>query len=84
VDVHDEYLAGITITASNPASTMEPFHIPVDNSMSYSMKTTIPASGSREVSFTCNAAQRGTWAGNFDVCITYSDCLQVYVSTTVD
>jgi len=84
IDVHDEYLTGIEIVTSSPPSTIAPFHIPVDNSMSYSMKTVIPAQGSKEVTFTCKANQRGTFSANFDVCITYSDCVKVLVTTAVN
>ncbi|MDP8255044.1 MAG: hypothetical protein P9M14_04790 [Candidatus Alcyoniella australis] len=81
IDVHDELLANMRIISTNPPSLQEPFHIPVDNSMSYTMKQTIPAGAKLSVAFEIVADAKGIHAGNIDVCVTYSDCTTISVST---
>ena len=83
MDVHDELLAGIRIKAVNPPSLEEPFHIPIDNSMSYTMRQTIPAKGTLLVVFTCEGTKTGTASGNVDICVTYADCKYIPVSVNV-
>ena len=82
IDVHDEWADGVRISAVNPPSQGEPFHIPGDNSWSYTMQQTIPPKSSLTVTFTSVAMSPGYHSGNIDVCVTYADCKVVTVSTT--
>lgn len=68
LDIDDAWLAGVTITASDPAYT-DAMHVPLDNTWSYSYGQAIPPGGSIEVTLQAVGTKPGTWRGEVDVCV---------------
>ena len=68
LDIADEYLAGIALSASNPPAKGST-HIPLDNSISYHFERTIAAGQQLDITYQAEAVQSGDFRGDFDFCI---------------
>ncbi|MBN1588070.1 MAG: hypothetical protein JW888_00985 [Pirellulales bacterium] len=67
VDVGDAYLAGFVVVSVEPTPESS-MHIPIDNSMSYTFDSLIPAGTTKSFTFTLRAEQAGVYRGDVDVC----------------
>jgi hypothetical protein len=65
IDIADEYLAGFVVLTVDPAEESS-MHIPLDNSMSYTFNTEVPAGGSKAFTFNLRAQEAGVFRGQID------------------
>lgn len=68
LDISDDWLAGVTLTGSEPPYTGA-MHVPIDDTWSYEYMTEIPAGGSTVVTLHGTGTQVGPWLGSVDVCV---------------
>jgi hypothetical protein len=68
IDVGDNYLKGIAILKTEP-SYLESMHVPIDNSVSYSIRKVIAAGDSVVVKLYCKAVSTGDFSDDIDFCI---------------
>ena len=81
IDIGDSYLEGVSITSAEPPwiGTM---HIPIDDTVSHDFQATVPAGQSLTVIFHAKATQRGTFSGDFDICVnSMMNCFFEHIST---
>ena len=84
LDIADGYLEGIIIEDTKPDYS-EAWHIPIDNTMSYSFDLAIPPGEETVVVLTAYAAKRGDYSGELDFCInTEFNYLSAPVRTIVE
>lgn len=84
LDIADEYLEGIIIEDTTPDYT-EAWHVPIDNSMSYSFDLPLDPGEETVVVLTAYAAKRGDYSGEMDFCInTEYNYLSAPVRTIVE
>jgi hypothetical protein len=83
LDVADAYLEGIVIERTDPPFT-EAFHVPIDNTFSYSVDVPIPAGEEVTVRLYAYAARPGDFNGYIDFCINSEiKCVQYPMRTIV-
>lgn len=83
VDVASSYVQGIAIKASEPQFS-DSSHIPIDETVSYSLDLPIPPRGSVTVRFEAVGVSTGDFSGDVDVCINgMASCLSQAVRTVV-
>lgn len=83
LDIADAYLEGIVIKSTQPAFS-DAMHVPIDNTVSYSLG--LPVAAGKEVKVTLHAAavRSGDFSGDFDFCINSEfTCLPYPVRTVV-
>ncbi len=83
LDIADAYLEGIVIKSTQPAFS-DAMHVPIDNTVSYSLG--LPVAAGKEVKVTLRAAavRSGDFSGDFDFCINSEiTCLPYPVRTVV-
>jgi hypothetical protein len=68
LDIADEYLDGIIIESTRPRYS-EAWHVPIDNTMSYSFDLAIPPGEEKVVVLSAYAARPGDYSGEVDFCI---------------
>ena len=68
LDIADEYLEGVVIESMEPAFS-DVFHVPLDDTMSYSLDLPVPAGDEVIVTLHVLAAKTGDFSGDFDFCI---------------
>lgn len=67
IDISDDYLEGFVVISTEPVSRSS-MHVPIDNSMSYTFDSSVPAGATRSFVFTLRAEQAGIFRGDVDVC----------------
>lgn len=83
IDVSDSYLAGITVTSSEPPFT-DSYAVPLVGFYSYTFNQSIPIRDARQVTMVMVGEEVGTFAGQIDVCIdSGSNCRSFAVETAV-
>jgi hypothetical protein len=68
LDIADEYLDGIIIENTMPRYS-DAWHVPIDNTMSYSFDLVLPPGKETVIVLSAYAAKRGDYAGEVDFCI---------------
>jgi hypothetical protein len=68
LDVADEYLEGVVIESATPRFT-DAFHVPLDNTISYSFDLPIEPGAEVLVVFVAYAAKVGDFSGEIDFCV---------------
>lgn len=68
IDIADSYLSGIVVESATPPFR-ESWHVPIDNTVSYSFDLPIAAGESATVEFSVIAAHAGDFSGDFDFCV---------------
>ena len=83
LDVADSYLRGIVIERTEPAFS-EASHMPIDNTMSYTLNQSIAAGAELVVTVFAMAGHPGDHAGDVDFCIdSRMSCLPYPIRTIV-
>jgi hypothetical protein len=83
VDIADEWLAGVVVTKMDPPFT-DAFHVPIDNTQSYSLDRPIEPGAELKVVISAYAAHAGDFAGDVDFCIDSGmSCLSYPMRTLV-
>jgi hypothetical protein len=83
LDIADEYLEGIVIKSTQPAFS-DAMHVPIDNTVSYSLGLPVPAGKEVKVTLRAAAVRSGDFSGDFDFCINSEiTCLPYPVRTVV-
>ena len=82
LDIADEYLQGIVIESSTPPFA-NAFHVPIDNTMSYSFDLPIQPGAEVTVLFQAFAAHPGDFAGEVDFCINSETSFVSYPVRTI-
>ena len=67
IDVSEDYLAGFTVVATEPEAKSS-MHIPIDNTLSFTFDTSIPAGETKAFTFKLRAETAGMYRGDVDVC----------------
>ncbi len=67
IDVADEYLAGFTVLATEPAYKSS-MHVPIDNSQRFTFATPISAGETQVFVFSLRAEKSGIFRGDIDIC----------------
>jgi len=84
LDVAEEYLEGIVVEGTQP-QFLEAYHLPIDNTMSYSFDIPIEPGGQTLVVFSAYAAKTGDFSGEIDFCINSEiACLSYPIRTIID
>jgi hypothetical protein len=84
LDIADGYLEGIIIEGTRPEYT-EAWHVPIDNTMSYSFDLPLSPGEAAVVVLSAYAAKRGDYSGEIDFCInTEYNYLSAPVRTIVE
>jgi len=68
IDISDKYLKGVIVAKTAP-EYKESTHIPIDNSMSYIFRHSLPPGDTVTVTLYCKAVDTGDFSGSFDFCI---------------
>jgi len=84
LDVADEYLEGVVIESSRPMF-WDAYHVPVDDTISYSYDIDIAPGEEVWVVFEAYAAKVGDYAGDIDFCINSEvTCLSYRIRTIIE
>lgn len=84
LDVADSHLEGIVVERTEPPFT-EAFHVPIDNTMSYTFNLNINSGAQQVVVLHAYAARSGDFKGEVDFCInTAYDCMPYPIRTIVE
>ncbi len=67
IDISDTYLTSFVIISTEPTPKSS-MHVPIDNSMSHTFDTPVPAGATRAFTFTLRAEKAGIFRGDVDVC----------------
>jgi hypothetical protein len=83
VDIADEYLAGLAVRGSRPPFA-DSMHVPLDETVSYSMNLPIQAGGEVRVVFEMLPLHAGDFTGEVDACVDSEvRCMSHVVRTVV-
>ena len=82
LDVGDEYLEGIVIEKTVPPFK-DAFHVPIDNTMSYTYDINIAAGRKVTVLLHAYAAKTGDFSSAVDFCINSNACFLSYPIRTI-
>jgi hypothetical protein len=82
IDVWDNYLEGVAIRRADPAFT-ESFHVPVDNTESYTFERDIGPKGKLTVKFFAIGVKVGDFNSHVDVCINSAGSCKTFPLRTI-
>jgi BatD DUF11 like domain len=67
IDIGKDYLDGFVVVSTEPTPKSS-MTVPLDDSLSYTFNTAIPAQSTKAFSFTLRAERAGIFRGDVDVC----------------
>lgn len=82
LDVGDPYLVGIAFEKTDPAFS-DATHIPIDNTMSYTLNLDLPSNQEKVVTFYATALKTGDFSSKIDFCINSSTSFVSYPVRTM-